>query len=87
MAMKLSKSRKGEKLMKRTDYYTPPEAASVMMCSALHVRMLIRKQKPVYQVGKRSYIPKAAVEEYIASKTIAAKSSTAQEACTNGKPD
>ncbi len=57
--------------MERSKYYTPPEAASEMMCSALHVRQLIaRRELPVYKVGSRSYIPKKAVEDYITSKTI-----------------
>ena len=59
--------------MERSKYYTPPEAASEMMCSALHVRKLIeRRVLPVYQVGSRSYIPKEAVAAYIKSKTIPA---------------
>jgi len=57
--------------MKRSDYVTPPAAAELMMCSALHVRQLIgRRELPVYKVGSRSYIPKKAVEDYITSKTI-----------------
>ncbi len=59
--------------MERSKYYTPPEAASEMMCSALHVRKLIeRRALPVYHVGSRSYIPKEAVAEYIRAKTIPA---------------
>ena len=62
------------KVLKRSNYFTPPEAAEVMMCSALHVRHLIRmNQLPVYQVGRRSYIPKAALYAYIKSKTIPAE--------------
>ncbi len=56
--------------MKRSDYYTPPEAAEAMMCSALHVRQLILTGKlPAYSVGNRRYIPKTAVEEMIKQNT------------------
>lgn len=52
--------------LEREQYLTPPEAAAMMMCSALHVRKLIRGQKlPTYKVGTRSYIPRDAVEAYI----------------------
>lgn len=57
--------------MKRDDFFTPPEAAKEMMCSPMFVRSLIRERKlPVYQVGKRFYIPRSAIVEYIASQTV-----------------
>ena len=56
--------------MDRADYCSPPEAAKLMMCSALHVRELIRKQKlPCYQVGNRRYIPRVAIQKYVAEHT------------------
>lgn len=56
--------------LERKNFLSTPEAAEMMMCSALHIRNLIKDRKlPVYKVGTRSYIPKAAVEEYIKSQT------------------
>ncbi len=56
--------------MERTDYCSPPEAAKLMMCSALHIRELIRKQKlPYYQVGNRKYIPREAIQRYVDAHT------------------
>lgn len=59
--------------MERSEYLTPPEAAVIMMCSALHVRSLIKQRKlPVYFVGRRAYIPRNAVYEYISTMTTPA---------------
>ena len=56
--------------LERNNFCSPPEAAKLMMCSALHIRNLIKDRKlPVYKVGTRSYIPKAAIEKYIKSQT------------------
>lgn len=56
--------------MNREDYFTPEEASEVMMCSSAHIRNLVRNRVlPVYRVGRRLFIPKEAVLEYIASQT------------------
>ena len=56
--------------LERKNFLSTLEAAEMMMCSALHIRNLIKNRKlPVYKVGTRSYIPKVAVEEYIKSQT------------------
>ena len=66
--------------MNRTDFYSSTEAAAVMMCTASHVRHLIKQQKlPSYYVGNRAYIPKAAVQEYIRLQTLDVSSTGSQE--------
>ncbi len=60
--------------MDRTEYMTPSKAAEAMMCSSVYVRKLIKARRlPVYKVGTRSYIPRAAVEAYITTHTIPAE--------------
>lgn len=56
--------------MNRAEYCTPPEAAKIMMCSALHVRHLLQQGKlPYYLVGNRRYIPKKAIYTLIDHNT------------------
>lgn len=57
--------------MNRKDFYSSTEAASIMMCTASHVRHLIKLKKlPSYYVGNRAFVPKVAIENYISKKTI-----------------
>ena len=57
--------------MDRADYCSPPEAAKIMMCSAMHVRELMNDQQlPCYKVGNRRYIPRSAVKNYVEKHTV-----------------
>lgn len=57
--------------MDRSEFYTTTEAATVMMCTSNHVRQLVYDGKlPAYYVGKRAYIPRTAIYQYIQSQTV-----------------